>query len=74
MQLLELGAGPVLITVFALFATANVVYATRRTSLALLVGGVSGLIGFALTAPLRPFCWLPLIADLGTLIVPVSIP
>jgi hypothetical protein len=72
MRLLELGTGAILIAVFATFATANVVYARRRRSLAPLIGGVSGLVGFASIAPLRPFCWLPLIADLGTLVVPCA--
>jgi hypothetical protein len=41
--------------------------------LAPLIGGVSGFVGLALIPALRPFCWLPLIADLGTLMVSVTL-
>jgi hypothetical protein len=73
MRQLELVTGVILIVVFAVYAAANIIYASRKSSLAPLIGGVSGLLGFAMVAPLRPFCWLPLIADLGTLIVPVTL-
>ncbi len=43
--------------------------ALNKKSLAPLIGGLSGFVGFVLISPLQPFCRLPLIADLGTLIV-----
>lgn len=72
MRVVQVVATAILIGVFIVFAIANSVYALQKKSLVPLIGGGAGFVGFALIPLLRPFCWLPLITDLGMIMIPVA--
>jgi hypothetical protein len=72
MRMAQYAGAVTLFIVFAVFATANIIFAARRKSLAPVVGGMAGLAGCLLVPSLRWFCWIPLIADIGTLMLPLA--